>query len=149
MGFHLHSTVTHVIHKARNDFIEMFLHHAATLFLYGISYYLCRWEFGSIIMFMHDWADVPTSGIKCWSETVFLTPTLISLGFMSTLWLYTRIYLFPYVIYEAYRVDPYEGNFPIVSSFCCIMLTSLFILHVYWFCILMIGVKKYVKKGKI
>lgn len=35
MGYHVHSLITHALHTARNDFVEMFLHHIVTIFLYG------------------------------------------------------------------------------------------------------------------
>jgi hypothetical protein len=144
MGFHLYSSVHHLFHKARNDFWEMVLHHGATLFLYGVSYYLYRFECGAIIMFLHDWADVPTSFIKCFSETIFTRINVLGITCMALLWLYTRLYLFPYVIYYALSSDPYEGHYPIVAQFCGLMLCSLLILHVYWFFVLLKCLKKYI-----
>lgn len=147
MGFHFYSSVLHIVHKARNDFWEMVLHHGATLFLYGVSYYLYRWECGAIIMFLHDWADVPTSIIKCFSETIWVKINLIGITLMAILWLWTRLYMFPYVIYYVLRDDPYEGHYPVVGKFCGVMLTSLLILHVYWFWVLLKCINKYATKG--
>lgn len=115
MGFHFYSTVLHTIHKARNDFWEMVLHHGATLFLYGVSYYLYRWECGAIIMYLHDWADVPTSIIKCFSETIYVKINIFGITLMALLWMYTRLYLFPYVIYYVLSVEIYDGEYPIVG----------------------------------
>jgi ceramide synthetase len=95
MGLHLNSMVMHVKHKARNDFMEMFLHHGVTLLLYGLSYYLNRIECGLIIMYLHDWADIPCSFVRCFSETVFSNITIISAVSMVILWFYSRLYVFP------------------------------------------------------
>jgi hypothetical protein len=60
MGYHLHQMIVHCTLEARNDFVEMFLHHVLTIFLYGQSYYLHRGSYGALIMYLHDWADIPT-----------------------------------------------------------------------------------------
>lgn len=95
MGFHLFSMIQHTAHKARNDFMEMALHHGSTLFLYALSYYLNRVECGAIIMYLHDWADIPCSFVRCFSETVFVAPALISAALMVVFWFYTRLIVFP------------------------------------------------------
>ena len=63
MGYHVYGFIHHALEKKRNDFIEMLLHHFVTIFLYEFSY-LCNFTVGgSIIMFMHDIADIFTASV--------------------------------------------------------------------------------------
>lgn len=148
MGFHLYSLIIHTTNKARNDFMEMTLHHGSTLFLYGLSYYSNRLESGAIIMYLHDWADIPCSFVRCFTETVFVIPVIISAAGMLILWFYTRLIVFPFTIYYTY-VDVSNGEFPIFKYFTGSMLVCLLILHYYWFYVLLMSINKYVSKGKV
>ena len=73
-GYHIYSMnkllVTNNKSK-RADFMEMFLHHILTLVLYFIGYMTNWTKTGSLIMFLHDWADIPTSLVKCTIETTY------------------------------------------------------------------------------
>lgn len=77
----------------------MMLHHGLTILLYGISYYMNRVESGAIIMFLHDWADIPTSLLQCFVETTYEKITIFSSVMMMLVWFYTRLIIFPQVIY--------------------------------------------------
>jgi len=79
----------------RNDFVEMMLHHIITLFLYGFSYLANLTDAGAVIMFLHDWADCPTSFVRCFTETTLTPITLVSAAGMVTVWGYTRLYVLP------------------------------------------------------
>lgn len=129
--------------------MEMFLHHGATLFLYGTSYYLNRVECGLIIMFLHDWADIPTAAVRCWTETKYTNIAVASAVSMAVVWLYSRLFIFPQIIYQIMHVEVYEGQFPIVLQFCGFMLIALQVLHFYWFYVLYLSFAKYFKKGQI
>jgi hypothetical protein len=87
--------VYHAFEEVRNDFIEMNLHHCVTIFLYSFSYMTNLTKGGAIIMFLHDWADIPTSAVKCWTETTIDFMSIISSLSMAALWFYTRIFVFP------------------------------------------------------
>ena len=86
MGYHLYSLFYHATAKTRNDFVEMFLHHSVTIALYGFSYYCNITNGGSMIIFLHDIADIFTSGIRCFSETNFKILSIISAIMMLFSW---------------------------------------------------------------
>ena len=100
MGYHVHQLIMHAVHPARNDFVEMFLHHVVTLMLYGFSYMTNMTTAGAIIMFLHDWADLFTSMARCFSETTIKPMMAFSGVGMVLSWAYTRLYIFPYIIYH-------------------------------------------------
>lgn len=148
MGFHLFSFVQHGLSLARNDYMEMMLHHGATVLLYGLSYYCNRVESGAIIMFLHDWADIPTGFTRCFSETTFTNLSILNAVLMLVSWLYTRLIIFPQVIY-ATSLDTFEGRDNTFQYFTTTMLTCLLILHFYWFYVLFLAIKKYANHGKV
>lgn len=133
----------------RNDFVEMFLHHVVTLMLYGGSYMINMTDAGSVIMYLHDWADVFTSFVRCFTETT-LTPLSVAsaLGMLLS-WFYTRLWVFPQVIYwSCFHKDIYHGAGFVSDKFFGSLLSILFILHVYWFFVLLKSIQKFIKVGK-
>jgi hypothetical protein len=96
MGYHVHQMVQHAFfEEIRGDFVEMFLHHVVTLMLYGFSYLINMTAAGSVVMFLHDWADIFTSIVRCFTETTLLPFTLVGITGMATTWVWTRLYIFP------------------------------------------------------
>jgi hypothetical protein len=62
MGYHLEETVDHIFMEERsNDFLEMLLHHIATLTLYGGMLMNNALRIGVLIGWVHCIADVPIS----------------------------------------------------------------------------------------
>ena len=62
MGYHLEETVDHIfIEERSNDFLEMLLHHIATLTLYGGMLTNNALRIGVLIGWVHCIADVPIS----------------------------------------------------------------------------------------
>jgi hypothetical protein len=46
-------------------------------------------------MHLHDWADIPTQFVRCFTETEYVTPSIISAVLMTLSWFYTRLWIFP------------------------------------------------------
>lgn len=110
MGYHVHQLFQHAMHPMRNDFIEMFLHHVVTLTLYSFSYMTNMTAAGSMIMYLHDWADVFAGLVRCFTETTILPISVFAAIGMTLSWFYTRILVFPFIIYYAcFHKDIYLG----------------------------------------
>lgn len=59
LGYHVHSLVYMlVLSPIRNDFLEMLLHHVATIILIGGSFLANFTAFGALVVFTHDIGDV-------------------------------------------------------------------------------------------
>ena len=56
-GYHLSQLIVHSLGTRKNDFIEMMLHHLATIYLLSGSYMFNCWECGAVIAFLHDFSD--------------------------------------------------------------------------------------------
>ena len=130
----------------------MFLHHSVTIFLYGFSYYGNFTVAGSIIMYLHDLADIFTSGVRTFTETNCNKLSTFFAVMMTLSWLYTRLIVFPIVIYETAFVTTYADQNDVVQNTLLhlkIFLIVLLVLHVYWFYVLLKALKKYITRGKI
>ena len=125
--------------------MEMMLHHLITLFLCAFSYMLNMTLVGAIVMFLHDIADIPTQFVRCFSETTKFKTTICSVVGMIVTWFYTRIIVFPYCIYQFFIFYPenYQGK----GFF--FHLCILFVLHVYWFGLMLKAIGKFVAGGKL
>ena len=59
LGYHLHSLLFMVFFSpTRNDFVEMLLHHLATILLIAGSFLANYTTFGALVVFTHDIGDV-------------------------------------------------------------------------------------------
>lgn len=149
MGYHLHQMVWHLIEDTRNDFVEMFLHHIVTLALYGFSYLTNMTAAGAVIMYLHDWADIFAGLVRCFTETTFDFMSIISVIGMATSWFFTRLYVFPQIIYySCFKYDIYKGAGFTGDKYFGLLLSILFVLHIHWFILIIKSVRRYAIKGK-
>lgn len=144
--FHLYQT--HMA-QPRSDLSEMILHHFATLILYFSSFIVGALKVGLVMSFLHDIADISVSLCKIFFETRLKKLTYITWTMMVVSWGWTRLYVFPIVIWKAmYKsdrvlsrcLDPNTGKFDKIKCEVigikdpiCILLCLLLVLHVYWF----------------
>ena len=69
-------------------------------------------KIGSLVMFLHDWADIPTSLLKFIVETNFKTATWV-IGILNVIvWGYSRILVFPQIIYYGFIIHPAKLVYP-------------------------------------
>ena len=71
MGFHFGSLVKSCLDTKKADFVEMVVHHIATIFLYFSSYIANGLEVATLVALTHDIADITVCGIKVLSESIF------------------------------------------------------------------------------
>jgi len=96
----------------RSDFIEMLLHHLLTCLLILLAYMSNVINFGSLILFIHDWADIPCSIVKIAIELEFEKPIWISAMANLFVWAWSRLFVFPQVIYFAQYIAFDEMVYP-------------------------------------
>ena len=148
MGYHLAQfLITPVMGSKKSDFIEMSLHHLVTLLLYGSSYLLNMQEIGSTIAFIHDIADVPTNVSKMLSETVIWKYATIPHVSNIFVWGYTRLTVFPWVIYT-YVVLQTDHDNTIIKRNLATFLCVLVVLHTYWYWMIFQIIIHYITKGE-
>ena len=102
----------YAIGEAKNDWAEMTLHHFLTIGLYVFMYLLNFIKIGSVIMFLHDWCDIWSPFTKIWVETEYKKLTVIGAVMTWSLWIWTRLIVFPQIIYYGIHVYPNIMLFP-------------------------------------
>ena len=101
IGYHLESFIMFFFQPVSNDFVEMILHHVATICLILFSYSINTTQVGVLILWLHHWADIFTSGawacmdIKNHAWDIFFAGIII-------MWNYSWLYCFFFIIKEIY-----------------------------------------------
>jgi len=167
LGYHMMSTFKHMYDSwflVKKDFLEMLLHHILTMGLFMFSYMINLTKVGSLVMFLHDIADVPIALLKSVIETTFKKAIIpIGSGWLPIAWFYTRLWVFPQLIYHCFLVHPIPMIFPNMNLeghrdallshihpmilFHALFLSCLFLLHIYWFSQLVKGIYKSLRSG--
>jgi hypothetical protein len=126
----------------RGDFNEMFVHHIATnLLVLGSS--ICHFtRVGSMVFLVHDVSDIPVDLSKLANFMKWKTTTVVCFLTMAVTWLYTRLYILPFVIFKTILLHSHYvlelGEVPVLQfifyrPMFYIMLGLLIHLHTMWF----------------
>lgn len=125
----------------RGDFQEMFVHHVVTnLLVVGSSF--CRLgRIGSMVFLVHDLSDVPVDCSKLANFVKYKKTTIVCFISMVLVWIATRLYVLPFVIFRAALVESHfvmDQGLPPLLYICYrhlfySLLAFLILLHVTWF----------------
>ena len=95
-AYHLDSFLALLTERPKKDFGEMFLHHLVTVALIFCSYITNFIPVGSLVMFIHDQADVPICFVRCIIDLKnLIVLKIIGYLFIMGIWLYTRLIVYP------------------------------------------------------
>lgn len=124
--------------KKKTDALETVLHHSCTIGLLLLSEMGNHSRVGTLILFLHDIADVLAHFAKMFSECKRLRWLFYVLyGFLVFIWAYTRLVVFSMII--ANSVSYYNRNANNQNLACILLLCVLQFLHVYWFIHMIVG----------
>ncbi|XP_061898576.1 ceramide synthase 2 [Entelurus aequoreus] len=133
MGFYLSLLLSLTFDVKRKDFKEQVIHHIATLTLLAFSWISNYIRVGTIVMALHDSADILLEGAKVlnyarWRQTANAMFVVFTLLFTLT-----RLVLFPLWVIHCTCVYPLERFAPFFGYyFFNAMLMVLLVLHLYW-----------------
>ena len=146
-GYHGSSLILN-LDKIKNgtDFLDLFLHHTITLYLYGGGYLYSCLELGAIMAFLHDIADVTICISKIFMETNYKFTKGLIFGINIIVWFYTRCFLYPLFLYQSSQFVPDMG---VLTPIFYYLLICLFFLHFYWFYIFVSIFIKYIVERKL
>lgn len=148
MKFYYHIELGSYLHQllwtevSRSDSVEMLLHHFITLTLIFASFVTNFTRIGTLIMLIHDLADVflefakvlnyTSKGkghgwLKNWTDGVFVIFTLT--------FFVTRLVIYPrYILYSLFTIAVPMFTLNFIGAYVWIgLLVSLQLLHVFWF----------------
>lgn len=130
MAFYWSLAISQFKDNKRKDFWQMFIHHVLALLLIGLSWVCNIHRVGSLILVVHDCADVPLEAAKSLNYAKLQKPCDIVFGFFTIVWIVTRLMMFPRIIY-ACIFQTMQPSFPVYFFFNALLVGLLF-LHFVW-----------------
>lgn len=134
--------IAHRFWNARKaDYYVMYAHHITTILLIAGSYSFHYWKIGIVVMFLHDFSDIPvdllvTINMLKLADKEWFFMTEIQYVITTVSWFIVRNVLYPIKLLSPipgfYRT---ENGFPdgyFMISFLSILLCVLYAMHIYW-----------------
>ena len=110
----------------------MFVHHVLTLTLIALSWICNLHRIGSLVLLVHDCADIFLEAAKSLKYANLQKACDIIFGIFTVTWVVTRLMLYPRIIYsssvEAPQILPMYPVYYIFNS----LLMALLVLHLIW-----------------
>jgi hypothetical protein len=135
MAFYMHSIHAHAFgaETKRDDFVEMLLHHVVTLGLLYSSFSMRFVAAGTLIVVVHDAADVLFECAKLCIYNHKEARANVVFAVWVVVWVLTRLIYFPMFVVRGgvWETVARLGFFPLYS-FNAITLLILLALHVFW-----------------
>ncbi|XP_066061679.1 ceramide synthase 4-like isoform X1 [Chamaea fasciata] len=132
----------------RKDFKEQIVHHAATIFLISFSYCANYIRIGTLVMVIHDASDCFLEPTKIFNYMKWKKTCDSLFMIFSAVFLISRLVIYPYtVLYNTYYYSmeifqPFFGYY-----FVNVLLIILQLLHVFWSCLIIHMVYKFILQG--
>ncbi|KAM8750304.1 ceramide synthase 2 isoform 1-T3 [Acanthopagrus schlegelii] len=133
MGFYISLLLSLSFDVKRKDFKEQVIHHTATLTLLSFSWVSNYIRIGTIVMALHDCADILLEGAKVFNYAKWRKTANTMFVVFTALFMGTRVIIFPFWIIHCTWVYPLELFPPFFGYyFFNVMLVVLQMLHIYW-----------------
>lgn len=132
MAFYWSLTFSHFLDNKRKDFWQMFIHHVLTLVLIALSWICNLHRVGSLVLLVHDFADILLEAAKSFKYANLQKACDASFLLFTISWIVTRLIMYPRIIYsstvEAPQILPMYPVYYIFNS----LLIMLLLLHFVW-----------------
>lgn len=127
----------------------MFIHHVLTLVLIALSWMCNLHRVGSLVLLVHDFADILLEAAKSLKYANLQKACDIIFGLFTIAWIVTRLGMFPRIIYsstiEAPQILPMYPVYYIFNS----LLIMLLALHFLWTYMILQVVIQTIKAGQM
>lgn len=121
----------------RKDFLAMFIHHVATIFMIGLSWHVGGVLVGIVVIILHNISDV---FLHCAKMLNYVHAEMLANLFLATFgvtFFVLRLVIFPYLIYTSIQHVPVVLDGVLTGwGFIIILKIVLVPLHAYWFIII-------------
>jgi ceramide synthetase len=151
LSYHCYELLhTSIFDRKRTDFPEYMLHHFLTFTLIFFSYVVNYLPVGAAVMVLHDVTDLCASIFKMVADITPFPIQICGYIIMVTSWVYFRMWFFPVhviarIVEESQVWVGKTWNFNLVGMLTA-FLAVLFLLHVFWFYLMLKGFIKRMKK---
>lgn len=147
MSFYWSLTGTQFFDVKRKDFWQMFIHHMVTLLLMALSWVCNLHRVGSLVLVVHDCADIFLEAAKLTKYANFQKACDCIFAVFTVVWIVTRLGFYPRIIYsssiEAPSILPMFPAYYIFNG----LLILLLLLHIVWTYMIMKIAIESIKKG--
>lgn len=130
MAFYWSLTFTQFADNKRKDFWQMFVHHVLALMLIALSWICNIHRVGSLVLLVHDCADIFVEAAKAFKYAKMQKTCDIFFGIFTVTWIVTRLIMFPRIIY-ACLFQTHQPLFPAYFLFNTLLI-MLLVLHMMW-----------------
>lgn len=149
MGFYWSLMFSQFFDNKRKDFWQMFIHHVLTLVLISLSWMCNLHRVGSLVLLVHDCADILLEAAKFLKYANLQKACDIVFGLFTVLWIVTRLGLYPRIIYstsiEAPQILPMYPVYYIFNTLLILLLG----LHLIWTYMILQIVIQTIKVGQM
>lgn len=134
----------------RKDFVEMIVHHIATITLMGMSWSANMVRVGTLVLCVHDAVDWILEGAKLTKYCKFGRLCDVLFVVFTAVWFITRLVIYPFRILRStlFEATTITGMAPIYYAYNG-LLCILQVLHVIWFYMIVRMAYFYVITGKV
>ncbi|XP_002732672.1 ceramide synthase 6-like [Saccoglossus kowalevskii] len=134
----------------RKDFVQMFIHHIATVMLIGFSWVVNMIRVGALIILTHDVSDIFLEAAKMTNYAKYQRICDVLFIIFAIIFFVSRLIVFPLYVFKSAAIESREicGPWPSWWIFN-ILLLVLQLLHIFWFSIIMRMVYKSLTHGKV
>ncbi|XP_059478927.1 ceramide synthase 6 [Neocloeon triangulifer] len=133
MAFYWSLTISQFFDIKRKDFWQMFVHHIATLMLMSFSWVCNLFRIGSLVIVVHDIADIFLDGAKALKYANYQRTCDCVFAVFTCVWIISRIIVYPLWIIKATSIEAptIVEMFPAYYIFNSLLLLLL-VLHIGW-----------------
>ncbi|XP_076327474.1 ceramide synthase 6-like [Tachypleus tridentatus] len=148
LGFYWSLTFSQFMDVKRKDFFQMFIHHIITIMLLSFSWACNFWRIGTLVLVIHDFADIPLELTKMAKYIGHQQVTDSLFLIFAIAWIVSRLGLFPCrviysTLFEAVAIIDMFPAYYIFNGLLC----GLQILHLVWSWIILRIAFQAVSKG--
>ncbi|XP_076065929.1 uncharacterized protein LOC143039581 [Oratosquilla oratoria] len=151
LAYYWSSIITHFLDVRHKDFWVMLGHHMVTILLLTGCYITHTWRGGSLIILVHDVADVPLNGAKLFRYLNLEGVCNVVFVIFVVVWVASRLVYLPFWIVHSvltemiYIVVPMTTFMYILVGF----LLSLIVIHCYWTVLIFRIIYKVLTRGDL
>lgn len=153
LAFYIHCLVVVLFMESKkSDFLQMVVHHAVTIFLFVMSFDLGVRNLGVTVVVLHDFSDIFLYAAKAFHYLLADTAANVAFATLAVTFAAARLAYFPTIIYTWYSLGsgiesdllPPVKLYSVTASLCLLLC-----LHVFWFRLIMIVIRRSLSAGKV
>ncbi|XP_065333162.1 ceramide synthase 6 [Cloeon dipterum] len=150
MAFYWSLTFSQFFDVKRKDFWQMFVHHIATLLLMSFSWVCNLYRIGSLVIIVHDIADIFLDGAKAAKYANYQRICDCIFALFTCVWIVSRLIVYPFWIIKATSIEAptVVEMFPAYYIFNSLLLLLL-VLHIGWTYLILRIVQNSIMAGKM